>query len=543
MLEKDQNIEAGYPDKNYNQQLPVNLESTSMINYNKILSGVQNYNNLNYIANKLIGIDCKWFRSVPQQRSKDVIFQEYTLSNVDSEPTCIKAVIPNGQIPDSKYNYDLNGLEYEVPLEINIDKRYWEETFGQGTAPQKNDIVYLIMPNKLYNVISSSLIRGFMEQETTWKCNLVKYKPQASVKESNTLKATLEQYIVSEESLFGQEIESNINKLTSTEQLSPFNGTVRDFGKYLDSTLKTVKEPLNIWGTIVSDYYYDLSTSNSNDAIIYYGDIDYIDNKTDRSLFAWFSLTESNNKKYDVISINPASRPDLSNKINFAIKLSNPNLIDASILNITRNELISLYADIIAIENNFYYCNINESVLEYLNNISSTWYNLSNYIATTDSPITIMHGIGSDDISGLNNQIINRRFHRLQYGNQVKVSVLEDNLEYDTWYGYVANLGNTWNKHNITIWEPISYYKQGNDKLKVFFEDEIDFEYNQTIIDRSIIHKSYSKITNIRVFNVTAEEEKQQEILLSMIDKNGDQILFADNALPIFKTPYIARTR
>jgi hypothetical protein len=60
-----------------------------------------------------LGIDARWFRAIPQQRSKDFIFQEYTLSQVEDTPLCIKVVIPGGNIPDSNYQYDLMGLEYQ----------------------------------------------------------------------------------------------------------------------------------------------------------------------------------------------------------------------------------------------------------------------------------------------------------------------------------------------------------------------------------------------------------------------------------------------
>ena len=112
---------AALPNENINPGLQV-CDTTNPFNVNAVLSAVQTYTALNYIANKLTGMDVKWFRAIPQQRAKDVIFQEYTLSNVEETPLCLKVVLPDGNFPDSKYNYDLMGLEYEVPLEVHIDK-------------------------------------------------------------------------------------------------------------------------------------------------------------------------------------------------------------------------------------------------------------------------------------------------------------------------------------------------------------------------------------------------------------------------------------
>ena len=150
---------AALPNENYQKAGIQICDVNSTFNVNSVLSAVQSYTALNYIVNKLTGMDVKWFRAIPQQRAKDVIFQEYTLSNVEETPLCVKVVLPSGNFPDSKYNYDLMGLEFEILLEIHIDKRYWEDIAGMGTAPQKKDIVYFTTPNKLYQVESAYLFR------------------------------------------------------------------------------------------------------------------------------------------------------------------------------------------------------------------------------------------------------------------------------------------------------------------------------------------------------------------------------------------------
>jgi len=127
----NQNIEGADPTKQSPNSgaLKVDLNATadSIFNPNAALSALNTYLTMNNVANKMFGIEARWFRAVPQERSKDVIFQEWTLYCVEETPFCIKVLLPDGTFPDSKYQYDLMGLEYEVPLEIHIDKRYWEE--------------------------------------------------------------------------------------------------------------------------------------------------------------------------------------------------------------------------------------------------------------------------------------------------------------------------------------------------------------------------------------------------------------------------------
>ena len=253
---KEQNISASNPRSQGENTgaVQVNLteDSLEIFNPNLALSAVQTFNTFNSVANKMFGIDARWFRAIPQQRSKDVIFQEYTLSNVEDVPLCLKVVVPDGNFPDSKYQYDLMGLEYEIPLEVQIDKKYWEEIAGFGTAPQKKDIVYLTTPNKLYQVESSFLKRGFMEQETTWIINLRKYTPEASRKEGEMLKETIDKYTVSESEIFGDAINGDIDKLIDDKQMSPFNTTEKDKYKIINSELDVYKRIIpKKWGSEV----------------------------------------------------------------------------------------------------------------------------------------------------------------------------------------------------------------------------------------------------------------------------------------------------
>jgi len=94
--------------------LQVNLDANpaSIFNPYNALSAVNTYLSINTAINKMLGIETRWFRAVPQERSKDVILQEWTLSCVEETPLCVKVLLPEGAFPDSKYQYDLLGLEY-----------------------------------------------------------------------------------------------------------------------------------------------------------------------------------------------------------------------------------------------------------------------------------------------------------------------------------------------------------------------------------------------------------------------------------------------
>jgi len=79
----------------------VNTQVSNIFNPNYALSALQTFNSFNSVANQMFGLDARWFRAVPQQRSKDIMFKEYTLSCVEETPLCVRVVVPDGNFPDS----------------------------------------------------------------------------------------------------------------------------------------------------------------------------------------------------------------------------------------------------------------------------------------------------------------------------------------------------------------------------------------------------------------------------------------------------------
>lgn len=521
---------------NENIAIPgLTINPTSNFNVNSVLAAVQTYNALNYVANKLIGMDVKWFRAVPQQRAKDVIFQEYTLSNVEDTPICMKVVLPNGQFPDSKYNYDLMGLSYEIPLEVHIDKRFWESIAGVGTAPQKKDIVYFITPNKLYQVESSYLFRGFMEQETTWKINLTKFNPEASRRIPDALQETIDQYTVDTEEIFGSEKAANISKIVNEKQFSPLNSTSKDKFKYLDENLKIVTLPINIYGTTVAQSFYDMSTSNYLSAITYLGS-DIITTDTNRSVTAWAMPRTINKNIYDVdyISKDPSG---------YCITLKNTltafNVND--IFNISKPGSLNFYARIIDVSGYMYKCIIDQPVIDYLNVVKLDWMTQINYKMQLKNPINLLDGIGMLNQSVFSVNIYANQFIKINYGVQEYIVILDEKLDDNEWYAFVVNIGNTWGQYNVYVWK-----KHDSDelsKLQIIFYETIKLIPEYVSVEHYEIKQSPSYLTNIRLYTTTIEEEKQSNDLLSYFIKDGDQIVIADNADSQLLAPYISRQK
>lgn len=524
--------------------LQVNLNATGseIFNPNYALSAVQTFNVMNNVANQMFGIDARWFRAVPQQRSKDVIFQEYTLSCVEDTPLCIKVIVPDGVFPDSNYQHDLMGLEYQVPTEVQIDKKYWETYAGFGTAPQKGDIVYLPLPNKLYDVESSFLKRGFMEQETTWVINLIKHQTKASRKEGDALRETIDKYTVSEESLFGERIDDDVTKIVDDKQMSPFSSSSEDKYKEIDKTLKIIPYNFDIYGIIIAESIYDLNTSTTYNAISYKNSSDSISTSSDRSITAWVNSRKDEEKEYEVLEMLPDSL--LTNPANYTIQVKGSKKFQiGDNFVIYRSEKLNFYAKVInisSVSHSIYECQIDTKVENHLNSLLPNWWLKKGWKMKIKNPITLIDGI-NDTSFGFKVTINADQYIKINYGSQEHIAIMDQKIYEDEWYGFVVNIGNTWGQYNVNVWKPNLLDKTS--KLKSVFYETLSFTPESTTVEKYTVNKSLSYMTNIRLFDSTIEEEKQIQELLSYFSQNADKALILDNADPRWRAPYISQQR
>lgn len=544
---KNENVSGAFPARNTESigGLEVNLDANGadILNPNLALSAVQTYNTFNNVANKMFGIEARWFRAVPQQRSKDVIFQEYTLSCVEDEPLCLKVVVPDGNFPESNYQFDLMGLEYNIPTEIQIDKRYWEEIAGFGTAPQRKDIVYLPLPNKLFQVVSSFLKRGFMEQETTWVVNLEKYQPEASRKEGDALKETIDKYTVSEESLFGEQIDANVEKLTDKKQMSPLSSTSEDKYKELDSKLVVLHNNLDIYGIIAAESVYDMNTSAGFNAVTYKNSTDIISSSEDRALMAWV-YPRKTTTEYNAYFMGNMPNLGLPPPANAKIKISGARRLGiGENITLRRSKAQNLYAKVVDDNHSasgIYYCKVDQAVLDHLNTVQSQWWTKTGWKAVLEEPITLIDGV-NETTTGFVVTFNANQYIKINYGLQEHIAVLDEVSDYNKWYGFVVNIGNTWDQYNVHMWG--IHPTDPDIKLQSLFYETLPFTTEETTVDEYTVDKSYSYMTNIRLFDSTIEEERQIPELLSYFTQNADKGLILDNADPRLKAPYISQQR
>ena len=238
---------------------PVSYKSNFLWDPYKMNRAVRLYKDLNLMVNNLFGHDVNYYRVLPQGRSKDVFLMEYSLYEHD-EGRCLKAVVPNNEFPDNKLNMGPFGVDFELPFEIHMDKDYFQKIFGDGSGPQKRDVLYFPRTNRIYEVSSSYLFRDFMNEPLYFKISLIKWLPKTNVEQSDSVN-TLESYTVSAGGLFGDLIQQEENKITNPEQ---FNVAYENADPVRDQLIleQTIgDENVTNYYTMIAEHYYQMEST------------------------------------------------------------------------------------------------------------------------------------------------------------------------------------------------------------------------------------------------------------------------------------------
>ena len=237
---------------------PVSYKSNFLWEPYKMNRAVRLYKDLNLMVNSLFGHDTMYYRALPQGRSKDVFLMEHSLFEHD-EGFCVKVVVPDNAFPDNKLNMGPFGVDFEMPFEVQIDKDYYQKIFGEGTGPQKRDVIHFPRTNRIYEVSSSYLFRDFMNEPLYFKVTLIKWLPKSNVENSESLD-TLESFTRSAGKLFGEEIQAEETKLTNPQQFEKATTKEDPVRSYVSRAQEIKEERVMNYYTIISEFNYNMSS-------------------------------------------------------------------------------------------------------------------------------------------------------------------------------------------------------------------------------------------------------------------------------------------
>lgn len=406
------------------------------------------YRQLVEISTDIFGWPVRYYRTEPDERTKDVTFMEYSLFNVVAQGD-VKISVPDNEFPTQQINYDMFGMGFD-DFEIHIADYQFEKTFGPFKRPRVKDYMYIPKMNRMYEVKSVSLADEFNVQHTYYRVMLSKYQDRSAVIKDPVTEIELEGLVVGMDDIFGAEIKDESTKVTKPQQLQGVSHIWEDGVRTSSNALvKIVDYDLKNRWTIVSKHHYDLSTVPLDQNAVEY--IQPAKQTQDENLAFtfWFQPTFDNldNTKYTVIQGEQFG-------VGLTMRLSSSKL-----------ELM-------------------------INN----------------QPYTFMHGmiLGTDE-----------------------------------WYAVVINLSNDFREIGVYMYnlnEQLNYVRpqDGNNNLELQFS-EIRPTTQSFIwdVDRGYqLRGGALKMTNIRIWKKTIEEEQHSNILNQSLVRDAHHALVIDNAIP-----------
>ena len=506
--------------------------------YSDILVGV----------NSMLGTPVKYFRAVPDERSEDVIFKEWSLYGVDSCKD-LKIMVPNNEFPSSMPLYNPWGIDFEQPFEVDIITEAFSSVYGKENGPGKRDIIYIPIQNIVYDVISTYPFKDLMLQSTYWKVSLKKHSDSSNRYMDETTEQFIDELTKSSDEIFGEKVNDDTLDLIKPQQYSRTIGTSKNDPTRLSANKDLLVKQISIDnnGTIVAEYAYDLSSIFSDtqryDAIIYKPNVKFEEDE-DLSFACWFKHNEPTfiNPESKVTNITPVLA---SQSYEVDIQLNNYTVGDS--VEVFRPGNLSFFGQITAIDNLKITVIIPVVVEEYLGKINANWFRKPGYRMKKGFSNNYIDGYDETTKTGWKLDSILNRFFMLTLNNDVHTFILNTQLDTE-WYGIFLNMSNTFRQVELNIWK----IEENNDvagektsQLENVYSNVIN---NIEPEDRSTTKKyelvaSSQYETNVRIFNSTAEEDKQTNILNQNIVKDSSLAIIIDNALPTLNLPWFGRTK
>ena len=521
------------------------------------------YKQLSYGINQLFGHDVLYARAVPMAIGKDVTLHEWTLYDVD-DPKCIKVIVPKNEFPDNKIMFNPMGLDFEMPFEIQIVKDYYEEIFGIGTGPQKRDIIYFSLTNRIYEIDTSYLYKDLMQKEIYWKISLKKYAPKANRYEPQDLREQFDELTWDSEERFGEEVKLEAIKTTDPQQYDPKIGSVDYDPTRLHINDKLIISQLKLpnYTNILSESQYDLrSLYDSNltiqpTAVEYRAVVDF-PSTADRSLCMWFkelnptiAVPKDNVKGYLTLgSAGPLTTPltyTITAKRNYAVGTN---------IKITHYNGLSLYGDIASVTDvtsgYVYTINVRNEIIQYLSAYYSNWassFSNTGYVAEATNEQILFDGYSGG--AGWRISIYANRYIIFKDTEKEYINILNTNLVQNYWYAIFVNMSNFYRQLTIDLWvrkwnEETPQPERTTDLENIYSNTNMPFN----AIDRSLNAKYKLVATNLAITNLRLNDktetdlDKQSIILNETIVQDAQFGIIIDNAIPRLRLPWIGKTK
>lgn len=522
---------------------------TASFNPYLVNPAVDIYKDICYSVQNMFGQQVMYLRATPKQNSGDVVFKEWTLYDVE-EAVCTKVLVPNNEFPDAKLNYNPYDIDYETPFEVHIVKQNFEEAFGVEAAPQSRDVIFFpFMPNRLYEVKSSTPHRDFMMQIAYWKVDLMKWKSKSDTYPTENISKMLDEITVDSYEAMGKEFKKEVDNITKPQQYDRLIGTnLKDpIRKYINLDMNILSVPIKNHATTISEHHYDLSSIfkiDKQQVGIQYAIRSNFKADDNFAFSCWFKDTKI---KFNLPEDSAKIISVIGNVV--TVKLQGKrNYTYGCNLQIARQGSLNFYGQVTnVIDSSTFELTVPQDIIDFLGQINVNWSTSPGWFSRQCFEKIYIDGLAligtPSEWKGWKISSFAERYFIININGKETYICLPENLTND-WFGLFFNYSSDFSQINFSIWK-IKTTRHETTELDIVYTktlDDIVKEDKNNNLEYNLI-SSNMLLTNIRIFNDTVEYEKQSPILNQIIVKDSHQLILADNAYPLQHLSYVGNTK
>ena len=463
---------------------------------------------INDAAAETAGIEVMWFRAKPDKRSQDVIFQSYTLYGVEDCPLTFKAVYTDTGYNDAEITYNIFGLEYQVPLTLEIAKTTWDNiTVHDGTIPQRGDVVFIPISNKLVEVVSMTPVKAIAAQITSYKVNCSVYKPTRSRIVGENLKESIDTNTTSLYKRFGEDIKNVIDNVSDDKQLSLYNTTTQDKHKTVTKQHNTghiitnrsinniISKDLLFDGHIVARSYYDMEVATN--PVVEYTQKDSYNSESERCYSAWVNIKEFpgfTNIRQISTDMNKLGAP--TGEFIYLDKYTGKRMEAGTPVIIERGNIVICG---VVDDSERYRIKVNPRIITSLSKSLKNWTSMPGFVIRKDNIINLLNA--KSDEHSYDITVKGNNFISISCDGSEQLLQLNFKLKCDKWYSFVINYGQTL---SLDVFEGTPELKHlcGVSDVKSGIVKDSEYEYK--------INSSNCYLTNIRLYDTFNKELDKQ---------------------------------
>jgi hypothetical protein len=507
-------------------------------------AGERMYNDLNEQVQEMWGHKVDYIKvRENNKKGKDLVLREWNLFNVSEDDIkCLKVIVPDNSFPDNNFEFNPYGMNYGEFMEIHITDQYFKKIYDERTIPQQYDYLYFPLVNRMYEVASSYLVRGFNMKPAYWKLTLTKYEKRANVLiDDTTLQSELDTKLKGLDQ-FKDEIVEESEDIINRSQLKLNDNDLDTVRNYIHPSMKYSEDNVRNYYTLISNYQYDLHKlwkhERDPDLAVSYKmpfNVEQDKASTITGLFSLYKIkTTSLNASMVLFSgsdynvtLSVGSFHDgyqVGRSISLWQKTSSLKkfLGSATIssINTDRNEISC------TLNNTFDVADVDLVSLTVERNILVSGSNEYDF-TTRERNFT-----ADIEAEGIKLFITESHSITLKYFGSSYTYLLEDKLAEDIWYAFVVSFNLRFRQLSLTIYEVEGNTTSGGMQQVEHFVEDTFTSITKTSTGVLNLLDSPIKLTNIRVFEEHLEADKHHGYLSRNLIDNDGRALVIDNALP-----------